>query len=141
MGKAPRLGPFGRLQDAHDGFSSLFSTVAPGAREARTRNLEILRCAVAHHSSRFACPGMTSVATTDPTIAPTTKFARIAYEGGHISGLQMRPRSPIPTSSPLPQHQVQAQSHDQDHRLQADGRTLDGGLAVADAGDGGCRPR
>src|SRR5581483_5910298 len=28
-------------------------------RQHRTRNLEILGCAIAHHSSRFACPGMT----------------------------------------------------------------------------------
>src|SRR5579871_4850091 len=29
-------------------------------RKHRTRNLEILRCAIAHHSSRFASPGMTA---------------------------------------------------------------------------------
>src|ERR1700751_2651800 len=28
-------------------------------RQHRTPNLEILRCATAHQSSRFACPGMT----------------------------------------------------------------------------------
>jgi hypothetical protein len=30
-------------------------------RQHRTRNLEILRCAIAHRSSRFACPGMTKM--------------------------------------------------------------------------------
>ncbi len=32
-----------------------------GGPQDRTRNLEILRCAIAHRSSRFASPGMTKM--------------------------------------------------------------------------------
>src|SRR3984957_6957235 len=46
-----------------------------GDAQHRTRNLEIFRCAIAHHSSRYACPGMT-IANLNPDETSRAACAR-----------------------------------------------------------------
>src|SRR5271166_2969824 len=60
-----------------------------GASERRTRNLEILRCATAHHSSRFACPGMTSLAQHRHAVLDHGDAPRLHFglEGDHLAVL------------------------------------------------------
>jgi hypothetical protein len=50
-------------------------SIEPQMRNCASGNLEILRCASAHHSSRFACPGMTGRETHGST--PAARSARV----------------------------------------------------------------
>ena len=90
--------------------------------------------------SRCACPGMTGSHYHRSRHCSHREICTHAYEGGRISGLQMAFPSPIPACPSSPPARITQPRHAQD-RLQTDGCTVDGGLAVAHLGDGGRRPR